>query len=247
MSETLDYIEAYFEKKLSPEEKQVFEQRCIDDKNFAGDVAFYITSREAVRQELLEQKKEQWANAERDITHGAPATLAPVKKMMFKKWLPYAVAAGLLVAVCIYFLFPPETPRQFADTYIQQNLTVLSLQMDGSSDSVQSGLAAYNRGAYDSAVVLFENVYTAYPENSEVKKYIGLSYLMKKDYGKALLHFEELRSKKLFSNPGAFLKAVTLLERNGEGDKDAAKALLEQVKGQQLEHRKEAEEWLKKW
>ncbi|MEJ7680068.1 MAG: hypothetical protein WKG06_19850 [Segetibacter sp.] len=71
---------------------------------------------------------------------------------------------------------------------------------------------------------------------------------MKKDYDKALMHFDELAQKKgLFSNPGLFLKALTLLERNMGNDKDGAKKLLQQVVADKLEHSKEAEELLKKW
>jgi hypothetical protein len=44
-----------------------------------------------------------------------------------------------------------------------------------------------------------------------------------------------------------FLKAVTLMQRNKQGDKEKAKQLLEQVKDQNLEGSKEAEEWLRKW
>jgi tetratricopeptide (TPR) repeat protein len=247
MTESLEYIEAYFEQKLDDKEKQLFEKRCINDEGFAGEVAFYITSREAVRQKLLEQKRKLWATAEDDTGGNTSATLAPVKKIGFTRWLPYAVAACLLVAVCIYFLFPTQAPRQLATTYIQQNFTRLSHTMDGSKDSLQKGIEAYNSGDYDAALSLFEAVYNAHPDNSEAKEYTGLSYLMKKEYSKALVHFNELADKKLFSNPGLFLKAVTLLERDEKGDREAAKSLLEQVRNERLEGKKQAEEWLKKW
>lgn len=247
MSETLGYIEDYFEEKLSSAEKQIFEDRCIQDESFAGEVAFYITSREAVRQKLLEQKREQWSVDEQGINTSTPTAAAPVKKLGFRKWLPYAAAACLLLAMTVYFLYPAKTPRQLAADYVK-SLTHIGQNM-GTADSLQQGIEDYNNGNYNKALALFEGVYQVQPENSDAKEYMGRVYLMTKDYDKALVHFDELSQKKdLVSNPGVFLKAVTLLERNKRGDKEAAKLLLEQVVGnKRLEHKKEAAEWLKKW
>lgn len=242
MSETLDYIESYFEKKLSAAEKQRFEERIAQDETFAGEVAFYISLREAIRQKLAEQKKLDWQDGQQSI----PAA-APVKKISVRSWLPYAAAACLLLAIALYLFLPSETPQRLAGTYITQHLTHLSQTMDGSKDSLQEGIGAYNRGDYNRALLLFQGVYQSHPDNSDAKQYIGLVYLMQNDYDNALQHFDELAAKKLFSNPGPFLKAVTLLKRNKSGDKELAKTLLEHVRDQQLEGRAEAAEWLKRW
>ena len=53
--------------------------------------------------------------------------------------------------------------------------------------------------------------------------------------------------KNKYSNPGMFLKAVTLLMRNEQDDKAQAKLLLEQVVNKNEEGSKTALEWLKKW
>jgi hypothetical protein len=55
-----------------------------------------------------------------------------------------------------------------------------------------------------------------------------------------------LEKEDLRSNPGKFYKAVTLLEQNKSGDKEAARSLLKQVVDKSLEGKKDAEEWLKK-
>lgn len=254
MSESLEYIEAYFEKQLSMQEKQIFEERCIQDTNFAGEVAFYISSRKVIRQTLLEQKRNQWsvyetvpAINEPGATTALPSKPAPVKKMPFRKWIPYVAAACLLLAVATYFFYSRETTHQLANKYVK-TLTHIDQNM-GSADSLQQGINAYNKGEYDIALSIFQNVYQAYPDHSDAKEYIGLVYLMKEDYDKALIHFDELSQRKdLVSNPGVFLKAVTLLKRDKKGDKEAAKAFLKQVvQDEKLGHKKEAAEWLKKW
>lgn len=254
MSKSLEYIEAYFENKLSIQEKQIFEDRCIQDTNFAGEVAFYISSRKAIRQKLLEQKRNQWsvdetvpAINELNTKITLPSGLAPVKRMVLRKWLPYVAAACLLLAVATYSFYSQETTHQLAREYVK-TLTHIDQNM-GSADSLQQGINAYNKREYDVALPIFQNIYQAYPDHSDAKKYIGLVYLMKEDYDKALIHFDELSQRKdLVSNPGVFLKAITLLERNKQGDKEAAKTLLQQVvQSNGLAHKKEATEWLKKW
>ncbi len=246
MNDTLPYIEAYFEKSLPEEERKIFEQRCLTDENFAGDVAFYITSREGLRQVLLEQKRQAWTEAE---TIAAATTIkqAPVKRMGVKAWLPYAVAASLVVAVLAYFLYPSSSPQQLADKYIQQNLTVISHTMDGATDSLQMGISAYNDGNYNDALLLFQKIATAHPNNADAEDYAGRSYLMKKDYDNAIDQFDRLAKRKLVSNYGPFLKAVSLLKRNKALDKADAKALLERVRDEKLEGSKEAADWLNNW
>lgn len=249
MSETLEYIEAYFEKGLSNLERQLFEERCVNDEDFAKEVAFYIVSRQAMREELLDKKKQQWREYENDLIETAAPASRPVRKISFRNWLPYAAAACILLAVAlVYFFTSSDTPQRFAENYIKNNYSQLSQNMDASTNSLQQGIAAYNKKDYDKALLLFQNVYDTHPDNSDAKKYLGLVYLVRKDYDKALVHFDELAQKKgLFSNPGLFLKALTLLERNKGSDKDAAKRLLEQVVVDKLEHSKEAEELLRKW
>lgn len=249
MSESLEYIEAYFEKGLNEAEKQLFEERCENDEEFAKEVAFYIMSREAAREQLLEHKKQQWRAYENEVTETIKPAAAPVKKMTFRKWLPFVAAACVLfVAALIYLFTEVNTHEKFADNYLQKNYTRIPLLLDGSTDNMQSGIEAYNNKDFDKALLFFNNVYAAHPDNSDAKKYTGLTYLMKKDYDNALLQFEELaQTKGLFSNSGLFLKALTLLKRNKGNDEVDAKKVLEHVSLEKLGNNREAEELLKKW
>ena len=51
----------------------------------------------------------------------------------------------------------------------------------------------------------------------------------------------------LFSNPGKFYHALTLMKRNLPGDKDKSYQLLNDVVTNNLAEKNEAEKWLKKW
>jgi anti-sigma factor RsiW len=53
-----DYIEAYFSGALSPEERKEFEKRIEMDKNFAEEVAFYLSAKQVLKEELIKEKKD---------------------------------------------------------------------------------------------------------------------------------------------------------------------------------------------
>ncbi|MEJ7681330.1 MAG: hypothetical protein WKG06_26465 [Segetibacter sp.] len=56
MSDSEEYIDAYFKQQLNTDEKRQFEERCLQDDAFARKVALFITVEEGIRQKLLNQK-----------------------------------------------------------------------------------------------------------------------------------------------------------------------------------------------
>lgn len=244
MSERIEYIEDYFEGRLDLAERSSFEEKCTADESFAKDVAFYISQRRALREELLRQKRAAWTEGE--ARDGRNARPAPVRKLFARRRWVYPVAASVLLVVVLYFTLYSPSPRRLAADYIERNYGRLSQTMDGGTDPMQQGIAAYNRGDYNNALQLFRMVSMTRPENNDAVKYQGIVYLRTDDYDKALQEFEELaRTKGLISNPGLFLQAVTLLQRNAPGDKEKAKEWLTAVVQQQLDGSKEAAAWLK--
>ncbi len=239
MSDTLGYIDAYFNQELEGSDQKEFEARCSLDESFAEEVAFYISARQAAREELLKQKQQQWQS---DIAQQKK----PVKKSIVLRLVPYAAAACLVFAIAFYFLFQSQSQQRLAANYVQDNYSSLRQSMDASRDSIQSGIAAYNNKEYQRALALFEWVGKNDSENSDAKKYAGLAYLQLKNYDKALERFKELSAMKVAYNAGDMLQASTLLQRNAPGDKEAAKALLQKVVSENEEGSNKAKEMLDK-
>src|SRR5437763_13627511 len=112
MNDIETYAEAYFKRQLSDAEIKQFEERCIHDTAFARKIALYISTEEGIRQQLLEEKKQQW----RAISTSAATTkVAPVRKLVIRKWIVYAAAACVLVAVALMFTLRSPGPRQLAN------------------------------------------------------------------------------------------------------------------------------------
>ena len=241
--ENLEFIENYFKGTNDDAQKKLFEKKVIEDPSFAEEVAFYISANGVMQQQVQEEKKQRF----REIYN--EQKIISIKQPLRNIWRYMAAASVIIVVLVVAWLFTgnKNSPQQLADTYIQQNFKNLSVTM-GNADSMQTGLKLFNSNKPTEALSIFEMLVKSDPKNSEAKKDAGIVSLRLNNYDKALEYFTMLATDTgLYSNPGKFYKAVTLLERNKDGDKDAAKLLLEQVRDENLEGKNEAEEWLKKF
>jgi tetratricopeptide (TPR) repeat protein len=240
MREDLDYIDSYFNGLLSPEENQKFDQRIKDDPDFAREAAFYYNALKAAGAAQAEQKKQfrQWYEAGE-----SPARQAPVRRL--RPWL-LAAAALLLLAFGWYLLARTASPQQLADQYIKDHLSNLPVSMGSGENALQAGLRDYNNGQYRQALDGFEQALKTDSANAELLKAAGIVSLRLPDYDKALGYFLRLEENpRLFSNPGKFFHALTLIKRNRPGDSGLARDLLKQVVAENLEESQNAAVLLK--
>lgn len=239
----MEYIENYFKGDNTAEQERQFENKILTDADFANDVAFYISANAAMQQELHEEKKQRFR--EMYESHKV-ISMKPRVRSLWK----YMAAASVIIAAFLLTWFLSEnktSPEQLADKYVKQNFKTLNVTM-GNSDSLQTGISLFNSGKLNEALSVFESLENSDATNSEATKYAGIVSLRLGDYAKALKYFSLLEADTvLYSNLGKFYKAITLLERNKEGDKAAAKQLLQEVVDRDLDGKKEAEKWLKKF
>lgn len=242
MSGILAYIEAYFEDQLSENDRKLFEERCTSDEAFASDVAFYVSARQALKNELLNEKELQWKKTGNvKQLHGAEP-----KSIKRNLWVRYAVAASVILIVSLFFLLGQPSPQQLALNYVDAEYDHLSQTMGGLEDTLELGKNAYNKNDYSKASMLFEGLAMNHPENAEAKQFAGIAYLRQKNYSKAISLFDSLAAMRgLYNNPGLFLKATALMLRNTNDDAAAAKRLLEQIVKENLDGSEEAAKWLK--
>ena len=116
------------------------------------------------------------------------------------------------------------------------------------SDSLQLGIAAYNTNDYNKAESIFRELSKNKKHVVEATKDLGLTFLVRQQYDNALEQFDALSDNdSLYANPGPFYKAVTLMQRSGPGDEEAAKLILQDVVKKQLPGHKVASGWLRRW
>jgi tetratricopeptide (TPR) repeat protein len=232
MTETLGKIESYFQGELSENEHLAFEKQILSDKNLAENVAFYLQTKQVAKAEAQERRKVDFEKIREQ-----QKTIAPVRSL-YVRYASIAASLALLVGMSWWFFSPKTSSTELASTYIQDNLTNISVAMDGQKDSLQHGIGLFNEGKLAESQIIFEHL----PNNAEAQKMAGIVALRIEKYEEAIQYFKKLSSQKeLYANPGIFLEAITLLKRNQGKDTSEAKLLLEQVVQQKLEGAKEAE------
>ena len=253
-----EQFELYLNGKMSNEEKAFFEAELSSDSELSSTFEVYRTIEAEMKMRekhsanqvallhSLQDLNDRYFMSDVEENNTETIRLSPINYL--KILLMSAAAVAVFVLSFFIFYSSNKDVNTLAVNYFQENLQQLSQTMSSADDSLQLGIAAYNNKEYDKALSYFRNVYKTHPENSDAKKYTGLSYLAKRDYENALKEFEALaKTPNLYSNPGQFLKAITLLMRNEDGDRQSAKEILEQLANKNVEGSKESREWLKRF
>ncbi len=224
----IDLINDYFSGALSPEEMKRFDLKIQQDPVFAEDVAFFCSARQEAKNQLHAEKKAQFRQLY--ATSSDQQKKTPV--FFMRGWVRTAAAALIIIAALLSWLLWPQTSaRELADQYIQQHFYQLPNTMgSNTTDSLQTAINLTNRNQLAEALAIFENFAAKDNKNESAIKNAGIVSLRMKNYDKALAYFSQLEQMaQLYSNPGKFYKAITLLQRNLPGDKQTAKTLLEEV------------------
>ena len=248
MTDKNDYIDRFYKGELSSDELVAFDKMVREDPQFAEEVAFYGTTYEVINHELAIERKKKFREIYNENDESTIIHRTPVRKL----WQTIAAAAVIVTAIIgayvLFFRSSPSSPRQLADTYLKEQLLTLGVTMGSHPDSVQQAKSLYNEGKYADALQQFESLAGASSLDPDIKQDAGLAALRLEQYDKALKYFTELENYRgLYSNPGKFLHALTLIKRNQSGDMQAAKQLLSEVVEKDLDKKEIAEQWLKQW
>jgi tetratricopeptide (TPR) repeat protein len=258
--DSLEYIDDYFKGGLPPEEARQFESRIQDDPVFAEEVAYYLSTLVAFKEEQIAEKKRNFHEIYRQTALEPPQTeldaspvsamppQATIRPMKRRRWIP-ALAAAILIGVIalgwILFLSPPTAPK-LADQYIRQNLDQLSVKM-GPADSMQTGITLYDDGKFPEALHQFEGILATDSMNSTAMLDAGIVSLRMEHYDQALDFFTKLQNRTdPHINPSLFYEALTLMKRNRSGDATHAKQTLQQIVQEDLDKKEDAAQLLRK-
>lgn len=236
-----DYIDSYFREELPLSERAGFEQKIVDDADFAEEVLLYCGALQLAREISHHEKKQHF----RQLYNENREEKSPAKIRTLRKWWPYVAAAAVAVGIILWMgYFNTPSLQQKADIYIQQHLAHISVKMGGAND-LQQAKQLYNEDKLDQSLTILNRILAAGDSSDEVKKLAGIVCLRLKNYDQAINHFSDLEKSTSYTNPGKFYHALTLIKRNQAGDTENAKLLLQQVVNENLEGKETAARWLK--
>ncbi len=241
MNNDLETIENYLTGQLSAEERTRFEATLRTDPAVADALAFYALAKHTAKADAYVQRK-----AELDALRRQPTRLQWAAPM---RW---AAAASVVLLLGLGWFFLRDTTgspdaTQLADAYITRNFDQLTTNMGGSADrdSLTLGIGLYNDRKFAEAEAVFQDLLTQQPDNDRALKFAGVVALRQKKYDVAIDRFHRLSQRTdLTYNPGTFLEAIALLQRNRPMDKSQAKKLLEDVVSRNLEGKADAQRLL---
>lgn len=245
MNNQLETIENYLTGQLSADERSRFEATLRSDPAVAESLAFYVMATHTAKVDARSQRKAEFEALYKSLPKATTRSAwgAPMR------WVA-AASVVLVLGLGWYFLRDTSTSSeaaQLAEAYVEQNFDQLTTTMSGgATDSLTQGIGLYNEKKFAEAESVFQAVLEQQPNNDRALKLAGVVALRQKNYDLAIDRFHRLSQRTdLYSNPGTFFEAITLLERNRPMDKAAAKKLLEEVISKNLDGKREANDLLK--
>jgi len=244
IDDKMQYIDDFFEGRMSGDEISRFEEKINSDPSFAADVAFYLSSKQVAREMAAEEKKKRFKELYTS-TNGHDVEVKTGKVRQIRYAMYSALAAAVITAILWIAIRSNNSPTDYANRYIKDHHSMISVTM-GKEGEIQKAADLYNKGQYTAALTAFENIIGKDSTLFYPLEYAGLAALRIPDYEKALRYFSRLEKFHAYSNPAVILQAITLMKRNQPGDKQEAKALLKKVADQNLDGKEDAENLLKK-
>ena len=242
MNNDLEIIENYLTGQLSADERTQFEATLRTDPAVADTLAFYALAKHTAKADARAQRQAEFATLRRSPVQSPWA--APMR---------WAAAASVVLLLGLGWYFQGSTKgsgsgdaTQLADAYITRNFDQLAITMSGGPvNALTQGVELYNNKKFAEAEAVFQGLLTQQPDNDRALKFAGLVAYRQKKYDTAIDRFHRLSQRTdLFSNPGTFLEAIALLQRNRPVDKSQAKKLLEEVVSRNLEGKADAQRLL---
>lgn len=247
----IDLIERYHRGLLDEAELEDFLKREKEDKDFGQKIRSYTEVIEGIeyygKQKDFAETVQAW---EKELKEGSDSKESAPTISLFRKntfWLAAAAAVSIPLLIAYLVFTQMDSPQRLATVYIDENLTTLSTTMGAETDSLILGIGAFNEKEYEKAEIIFRSLEKNEDLAAETTRYLGITYLRTGQYDKAIEQFNKLISfTDLYSNPGKFYLAITLMKRSNEGDVEEAKKLLQEVVTNKLSGYKDASVWMQR-
>ena len=249
MANEMENIDRYVSGHMSAEERQAFERRIVEDPDLANEVAFHLSALAAARDSADESRKARFRTIYEE-ENGQQNGRATGKVMALSGFRRALTAAAILLVVGLAWVFflRPASPHILAQEYIKKELTRTGVNMGNDQDVLTPARTMFNAGDLTGTAKYLDSLLHKEPDNADANRFSGVVSLRQGDHDKALGRFRRLAALPgLYANPGQFLEAVTLLDRDASGDREKAREALMKVMKDGLGGKEWADKWLKKF
>jgi len=144
-----------------------------------------------------------------------------------------SITSVLLILFSVWFInneyFSKKTNDEiFAEYYSLESPGVITMGPKEIKETLDKGLLEFDYGNYDTAFVLLQNAYDAKIDDIRAAVYLGILYIEKKDYQKAIEILKNIKDseKTVFNEKINWYLALAYIKI---GDREKAKPLLENL------------------
>jgi tetratricopeptide (TPR) repeat protein len=212
MKSNLEYIDDYFAELLPESEREVFNNRIKTDIEFAKEVKLYLQARKLSHHE----KKKQFFELDKSLKKRS--SLSVIKGV--SSWV--AAASVLVFGIWAFFFNHIQSPQEYAQNYISENLVILDTQMATQKDPTSNAVELFNQKKYQEALNQLEGI-----SSPVALEYRGLCYLQLGKYQQAVDAFKQLaENEEILQNKGLFYQAIVLIKMEKLNE---AKSILDKI------------------
>lgn len=221
---TQELIDSYLLGTLDVAALSAFKVRMANSPEFTAEVEKQKTLMRGVEKSALKNSLNQFHEEIEDL---------PEKSWLLRGWLALAASLLILLGVCTWAILNTENSAEkvFAATFKPD--PGLPTTMGTSSDyEFYYGMVRYKRKEYKEAILRWEPIYAANPENDTVVYFLGVANLANGNprSAKKYLQSIEKRTESAFYEDILYYLALTFLKENRI---DEAIATLEKIDTEQ--------------
>lgn len=180
-------------------------------------IAFPEFEREIEAQRILVMGVEEFYLKKLITDFHEEAVLLPIKKFHKKAWIALGISVLLLISVSIWALFyrvaSPE--KVFNSHFIPDpGLTIPTIEV--SRYNFHAGMENYKRGAYAEAILKWEPLYAAQPDNDTLLYFLGVANLAENNsrYASKYLKLAQKDTNSIFYDEAQYYYALSLIKQN---------------------------------
>ncbi|QCK15761.1 tetratricopeptide repeat protein [Mangrovivirga cuniculi] len=184
-------IEAYFEDRLTPDEKKEFEQRRLEDFDFQKKVEDYLS----IFRSIKESEKEDFQNKLKDWDDEIGSKSKTTKFPAYMKYA--AIIILLIIPIGLWQLGYFSNDLSTNEAYITYYSPYEDVITQRNGDQVSlflEGMEEYNNKNYEKAIEILSSFTAENPQSDMAKIYLGISYLETDENNAAISIFSDLKS-----------------------------------------------------
>lgn len=189
--ELLETVERYYNGTMAQQERAHFEEQLQSDPEFKTLVEDIKTTISGIETQALKERLDEY---HKEIPTHNPL-IAPPAKVRFLSFGKIAVAAGIIIALGMFWYFNGTTNDQLYSKYFTPDPGLPTTMSTSDNFVFYDAMVNYKQGDYTKAISKWEKLELKKPENDTIAYFLGVAHLANKNIEKAIPYLDKTTNK----------------------------------------------------